>query len=836
MRAARHAEARLVPAVWRGPVTSRSFAQSSGVPNSIPIVSHPASKLVRAARWCVAAAALSLPAAALAQPSGAAPASASPVGASPYHGRLGQTSVALPRVATGVRVDGVLDESAWSGAALLTGFSQFSPVDGVAAADSTEVFVMYGDHAIYFGVRAFEPHGVVNATLADRDRIGGDDYIQLILDTFNDRRRAVIFAVNPFGVQSDGTYLDGTGADLNPDFQFESKGRLTDYGYEVEIRIPFKSLRYQSGKVQDWGVNIIRRVQHSGQEHTWTAADRGAQSFLAQSGVLRDLTDLRRGLVLDLNPVMTARTTGAPRSADGSTVGWRYAREAPEFGANVVWGVTPDVTVNATVRPDFSQVEADVGQVVYDPRAAISYPEKRPFFLEGSEHFQVPNALIYTRRIASPDGALKLTGKLGGTNVGVLSAVDGDATVLGRERNPIYNLLRARRDLGASSNIGMVYTDRVHGPASNRVGGVDTRLLFGGRYVFNGQLAASQTRGVPGADEAVRPLFDFTLTQTGRTSGFNLVVEGIHPGFVAASGFIPRPGIAHANFTPRRTFYPQNSRIESIVFTPILDGTWVWDRFTRGTEPDDIKVNTSTTFVLRGGWRTNIYTWTETFKYPSQLFANAYTERRGADGTVRDTVPFRGTDRLTNIGGFWSLNTPQWRTFSLSTQFVGGQDVNYDEWSSAWILFSTITADWRPTERIRVNARYLEQRYHRKSDGSEVRVRAIPRVRLEYQLARPIFFRFVGQHDGTRIDALRDDSRTEGAMLFRRADGTFRRSERQVRSGFRADWLFSYQPNPGTVFFAGYGASMGSDEFFEPRDLRRTNDGFFVKASYLFRN
>jgi hypothetical protein len=750
-----------------------------------------------------------------------------------YHGRLGQVDVALPRVAVAIRVDGLLDEPAWAGAALLTGFSQFSPVDRVAAADSTEVLVMYGDHAIYFGVRAFEPHGAVNATLADRDRLGGDDYIQLILDTFNDRRRAVIFAVNPLGVQSDGTYLDGTGADLSPDFQYESKGRLTEFGYEVEIRIPFKSLRYQAGSVQEWGVNIIRRVQHSGQEHTWTAAERGAQSFLAQSGTFREMTDLRRGLVLDVNPVMTARTTGAPSPTGGS---WRYAREAPEFGANVVWGVTPDFTVNATIRPDFSQVEADVGQVVYDPRAAISYPEKRPFFLEGSEHFQVPNSLIHTRRIVSPDGAIKLAGKLGGTNVGILSAVDGAARVGGRDRNPVYNLLRARRDLGASSNIGLVYTDRVHGATSNRVAGVDTRLLFGGRYVFNGQLAASHTGGVSSVAETARPLFDFTLTQTGRTSGFNLVVEGIHPEFVAASGFIPRPGIAHANFTPRRTFFPRNSRIESIVFTPILDGTWDWDRFTRGTEPNDIKVNTNTTLALRGGWRTSVYTWTETFKYPAQLFANAWVERRGADGVVQDTVPYVGTDRLTNIGAFWSVNTPQWRTFSLSTQFVGGQDVNFDEWSSAWILFSTITADWRPTDRVRVNARYLEQRYHRKSDGSAVRVRAIPRVRFEYQLARPVFFRFVGQHDGTRIDALRDDSRTDGAMLLRRADGTFRRADKVVRSGFRADWLFSYQPNPGTVLFAGYGASLGSDEFFSPRDLTRTNDGFFLKASYLFRN
>jgi hypothetical protein len=166
---------------------------------------------------------------------------------------------------------------------------------------------------------------------------------------------------------------------------------------------------------------------------------------------------------------------------------------------------------------------------------------------------------------------------------------------------------------------------------------------------------------------------------------------------------------------------------------------------------------------------------------------------------------------------------------------VAGQDDNFDEWSSAWISFVTLNADWRPTNRVRVNGRYLEQRYHRKSDGSLVRLRTIPRVKVEYQVSRPIFFRFVGQYDGLKLDALRDDSRTDDPILIRRADGTFRRAEAVERGSFRADWLFSYQPSPGTVVFAGYGATLGGQEFFRPSELERTSDGFFVKLSYLFR-
>jgi hypothetical protein len=749
----------------------------------------------------------------------------------PYHGRLGQTDVRVPRTTVAIRVDGRLDEPAWVGAAILTGFSQYQPVDRLPAADSTEVLVTYGDHEIYFGVRAFEPHGGIVATLADRDKIFGNDHIQIILDTFNDRRRALVFAINPLGVQGDGTFADGSGMDLNPDFIYESKGRLTEYGYEIEVRIPFKSIRYQQTRVQQWGVQVLRKVAHSGHEQTWTAVERGLPSFLTQSGRFVDLTDLKRGLVLDVNPVMTARATGAPISATDPT--WRYQRDDPEFGGTVRWGVTPNVSLNATVNPDFSQVEADVGQVIYDPRAAISFPEKRPFFLEANENFQVPNALIYTRRIASPEAAAKVSGKLGGMNVGLLSAVDDESVVPGSNDQPIYNLLRLRRDVGPQSNVGMVYTDRVHAGDYNRVIGFDSRLLVGRRYLFNGQIAGSFTRAA-GNTSQWRPLFDFTLSKTGREGGFNFVVEGTHPEFNAASGFLPRTGIARVVFQPRKTWFPKNSVFETISFTTISDNTWEWDRFTAGSIPNDIKMNTSTNATLRGGWQTTFYTWTETFKYPGYLYTNYYVEHRDATGAVQDTVPYTGTNRLTNIGVMLRLGTPQWKQFSGSAEVLGGQDDNFDEWSSAWIAYSTIEANWIPTEKVRVSGRWLEQRVYRKTDGSLVRLRSIPRLKLEYQVARPVFVRLVGQYDGLKVDALRDDSRTGDPILIRTATG-FRRANAVERGGLRLDWLFSYQPNPGTVVFAGYGSSLGSPEFFRPGDLERTSDGFFVKLSYLFR-
>ncbi|HEX7336603.1 MAG TPA: DUF5916 domain-containing protein, partial [Gemmatimonadales bacterium] len=369
-----------------------------------------------------------------------------------YNGRAGELDVQVPRVEAAAGIDGKLDEPVWAEAALLTGFSQFSPTDGLPAADSTHVLVWYSPTGMYFGIRAYESHGAVHATLADRDRIAADDHIQILLSTFNDGRQASVFAVNPYGVQSDGALVEtgatsGNGfnnavvkreaADLSPDFVFESRGRLTETGYEVEVRIPFKSLRFQPKQQQSWGINVVRMVQHSGREDSWTPAKRASASFLAQSGRLVGLTDLHRGVVLDFTPSLTSRTTGTE-----SIGGWDYSGGRPELGGTVRWGVTNNLTLNGTANPDFSQVESDAQQFAFDPRQEIFFSEKRPFFLDGIEQFTTPNQLIYTRRIIQPVAAAKLTGKAFGTDLALLTAVDDPVGSATGTDNPVYNLLR----------------------------------------------------------------------------------------------------------------------------------------------------------------------------------------------------------------------------------------------------------------------------------------------------------------------------------------------------------------------------------------------------------
>lgn len=253
----------------------------------------------------------------------ATPILAAPTSPITYNGREHQIRVAPPRLSGDVTVDGMLDEPQWQQAARLTGFSQFAPSDGVPAADSTEVLVWHSPTAMYLGVRAYESHGAVHPNLADRDHIDSEDRIEFLVSTFNDGRQAFVFQVNPLGIQADGTLVEsgasnntaGLGSsqaskgralpDLSADFVWQSKGRVTPFGYELEVRIPFKSIRYQADSIQDWGFNVTRHVKHSGYDDSWAPASRAAASFLGQSGALVGLTDLRRGIVLDFNPEIT---------------------------------------------------------------------------------------------------------------------------------------------------------------------------------------------------------------------------------------------------------------------------------------------------------------------------------------------------------------------------------------------------------------------------------------------------------------------------------------------------------------------------------------------------
>ena len=771
-----------------------------------------------------------------------------------YSGRERKLDVQVPRLEADVTIDGSLGEPVWQQASVLIGFSQFQPVDGRPATDSTHVLVWYSPTAIHFGVRAYEAHGLVNANLLDRDKIFSDDNIQILLSTFNDGRQAMVFSVNPLGIQADGTLNEGTGgrgggafgsgqsareqADLSANFVFESKGRRTEYGYEVEIRIPFKSLRYQSKDVQDWGINVVRQVQHLGHEDSWAPANRAGASFLAQSGRLVGLKELHRGLVVDVIPEVVTRSLGAENVTTGR---WDYTRDGPQVGGNVRWGITNNLTFNGTVNPDFAQVEADVAAIQYDPRAAVSYPERRPFFLEGIENFSTPSNLVYTRRIVKPDGAAKFTGKVAGTNFAFLSAVDDRTTSLDyasaatrpNANRPFYNVLRATRDLGGSSRVGFVYTDKVDGSYYNRVAGVDGRFVFNKIYTVRGQLAGSATQRLGTTTHA--PLWNAAFERQGRNLWLTYSINASDPDFRAASGFLSRTGIVNTGVNHRYTIYgKKDALVQSAQFAVNHMLTWQYDRFTNGKSWQDGKLHFNENTTFRGGWRAGASLLLERFGYDDNFYGSYRVLRPAAAGF--DTIPFTGVGRLDNVDWVFSAGTPQFKRFSADASFIIGQDENFYEWTSADIVTATINMSWRPIDKLRVDGQYQHLEYNRKADGSTVGIRKIPRLKVEYQIARPMFFRMVGQYDAEQQAALYEE-RT-GYAIVRSAPslgGAVGRDLGFSRNDLRVDWLFSYQPTPGTVMFAGYGSSYDGEEHLRFREMNRTDDGFFVKLSYLFR-
>lgn len=762
-----------------------------------------------------------------------------------YSGRSGQLAVKIPRIDTTITIDGTLGSPVWKRAAVLTGFSEYSPVDGIPAQDSTEVLVWYSPRAMYFGVRAFEAHGEVHYKLADRDKIDADDNIQIVLTPFLHSRQALVFAVNPLGIQEDGTMTEGVGkarsfntgttqtgrpaTDLSPDYVYESSGHVTPYGYEVVICIPFRSIKYQADDPQDWGVNIVRTVQHSGHEQTWVPTKLAAASFLSQSGTLVGITGLDRGAAFDLNPVVTSHALGAS-TPSGS---WGYGVSRPSFGSNMRWGITNNLTLTGTYRPDFAEVEADATRLVLDPRSAVSYPEKRPFFLEGLEQFSTPSSLVYTRAIEAPLAATKITGKDGPLSVAYLSALDEETSSVTGTGHPLFNVLRVQRDIGGESVIGSTITDKEQGGAFSRLVSADTRVTFDKIYSLQLQAATSTTRDSTGAMSA-GPLWLARLQRAGRTFGFDYFIKGIDPDFVAASGFISRAGVGTMSLDHRVTVYaPPGGLIETYGGDVRYAGTWEYRSLTALRTAEDQRYQFNVSATLRGGWQIGTAVYLESYGYDSTIYTNYYLASvRGTDTTF---THFQNQKNLPNTDLVATLYSPQFAHFSLSIVEVWGKDENFYEWSSAAIQIPSIGIAWQPTPRFRANGTFNAQYYWRRTDHSLIAQTIIPRLDVEYQLSRSTFIRVVGQYDAAYQDSLRDDGRTNLPIFIRNSAGVLARAGAYSSNLFSGSVLFSYRPVPGTVAFIGYGNDSVEPGALQFSALRRQDDNFFVKFSYLFR-
>src|SRR6266436_2583048 len=494
----------------------------------------------------------------------------------------GQRRIQAVRISEAVKIDGLLDESAWALAQPATDFLQQQPSEGAAASERTEVRVLFDDKSIYFGIRAFDSDGRhINARELVRDAdFSNDDTVAILLDTYHDRRNAFRFAVNPLGTQQDALITD-EGRDINVTWNgsWISAGRIDDRGFTVEIEIPLTTLRFKEG-IEAWGFNISRVMRRKNELSLWTSWRRSfGLERVSQAGELSGVEEIRRRRLREIKPYAYGEwREGTPRVGDNGFDAGARARIGIEV-AKV--GITPSLTAEFTVNPDFGQAEID-DQIVNLTRFSVFFPEKRDFFLENSGIFlfgrEGENQAFFTRRIGLTDNGapvpidygVKLTGKIGPYNVGFLQVqtrkLGQTSTGLGIPRQQ-FSVLRVKRDILKRSYIGAILVNRqgataVGGSTYNRVGGADAEFNLTDHYKVKAFWMGSATPGVhSGAGSSrLESIFENDLYR------FITVYEDVGAKFNPEVGFIERNAIhqyfGQFAYKPRPKFIPHVQQME----------------------------------------------------------------------------------------------------------------------------------------------------------------------------------------------------------------------------------------------------------------------------------
>ncbi|HRP08255.1 MAG TPA: DUF5916 domain-containing protein, partial [Gemmatimonadales bacterium] len=571
--------------------------------------------------------------------------------------------------------------------------------------------------------------------------------------------------------------------------------------------------------------NVQRTTRRTGYEDTWTDVRRANASFLGQAGSLTGIHDIRRGVVTELQPTFVASAPGA-RAGSGK---FERGDIDAEFGANLRLGFT-SLTLDATYNPDFSQVESDVGLVTINERFALFFPERRPFFLEGIDLFASPNNLVYTRTVADPLAGAKLTGKFGRWSVAHLTALD-EFSQSGRVSpgtRSLANITRVRRDVGDNSVVGLTVTNRDEDRQSNRVIAADTRLVFGGMYYFAAQLGLAKTHTV--TDDIIEDrkgtIWEMELDRTGRGWGFNYKLTGVGRDFRTWSGFVNRSGIVTGRAFNRGTIYgARGALLEQLSAFGGVSRIWSTDNAlgARALEgSNELNVDTR----LRGGWQVSGNLEHGFVRFHPDDYVSYRVDSPGG------LLPFPlATGVFDAVSGRVSVQTPTYKSWDAEVSLNLGETAIFEEAAPGNFTSASVELSHRPTSAVRLGIALTAQQLRRERDGSEFARTILPRLRLEVQPSRALFFRVIGEYRSERQAALVDPA--SGLPITIGVSG--HQPPAQATDRLRMDWLASYEPTAGTVFFLGYGSTLNGDRPLTFRRLERVDDAFFMKAAYLFR-
>ena len=706
----------------------------------------------------------------------------------------GRPEFRVSRVVPPPKIDGVLDDAAWNGEPLELGpWISYNPLRGETGPERTEVRAAYDDRFIYFAFHCLsdDPEHI-RTTISRRDNVFGDDWVGLSLDSTGTGQTAYHLMVNPSGIQMDAVNTTSAGERFESDFVWLSAGQRTADGYVVEIALPLQTIRFSGAYDVTMGILFWRHVSRSGVSYSWPDLPPGQWVFNRHAHLI--FPDLAPRRLFELLPSATLPLSQARSTADR----WNEVEGKPDFGLSVKYGVTSEVTLDATVNPDFSQVESDAFQVQVNQRFPTFFSEKRPFFMEGLGLFSVAGtngdynmrSAVHTRRIVNPSWGAKLTGTAGHLSFGFLEASDATPEDLGNRgaliegRDKLVTIGRATYGLGESDYIGAIVTDTEHAGRHNRVAGGDVSWKptpsqgISATYLFS-QTGVKSDAATNGSAAQVSYGYDT------RRMLVSAEVEHYDKDFQMDTAFYNRTGFTSAFLYSEMNFYPQKAkRIGLIRVHPLVVTRYGRDRMQGGDEG----------FLIVGA----------AFDFNRQGFL------RIQHGDGHEPWAGRRFKSEEPFGAFGSVQLFRW--LNVGANVFSGWATFYDPINPYQGRSTTRGLDitWQPNEHFSQNVSYSAVRFDRADTGARVFDVDIVNAKTVYQFDNHFLVRLLEQFDSSRRQLL-------------------------------TDLLASYEFVPGTVFHAGYG-SLYEHRRFENGEIGPNTDnyltvsrGLFFKASYLHR-
>ena len=675
-------------------------------------------------------------------------------------------------VTTPPKVDGVLDDEAWAREPeALDPWMSYNPLRGEAEQQHTQVWVAYDSKAIYFAFKALDSEpDKIRTTISRRDNVWSDDWVGVSLDSSRAGQIAYHMFVNPSGIQMDA--LQSSNEDAAVDWVWQSAGKVDADGYTVEVRLPLESIRFRGGSDVRMGVLFYRRNSRMGTSWSWPAMPPGEWVF--ENHAQLSFGELHQPRLLEVIPSATlsrndTRVAGQP---------WQASRRKADFGASVKYGITSTVTLDATINPDFSQVESDAFEVEVNNRFPVFFSEKRPFFMEGLGLFNLAGTngdatmrtAVHTRRIVDPIAGVKLTGTTGRYTYGTL--ISPDASV-GPDAHKVYGIGRAVRNFGDAQYVGALVTDTEFRRDHNRVVAADFALKHGANFRWNGNIIHTDSADAAGVESNGT---GGQLSYNWETRRYSVAGQAEHydTGFRMDTAFVNRVGITRGWQYQAINFYPEKRFAWIKRVNPFLWVQTAEDRVQGGTELlvlPALRFN----FTRSGYLRVDVGRGHETFAH--QRFDIG---RVLADGGAQVT-------NWLNLGGSYNA----------------GPAIFYDPVApfQGWQRVLGARIGLQPNAKLNHSLNYRFVHFEREATGEKVFDVHVINLRNTYQFTPQFLIRAITNYDSSRRRVL-------------------------------GDFLASYELMPGTVAYAGYGALW---EGIEATPYQTTARAFFFKASYLAR-